>query len=475
MRLRWLGPSLPLLSAWLVACGDDVVDPAAVPLAPLCGEDAPVELLRLDDDEEVGWLRRIGEDGDLHVIVTSADDQDVEPTSRRNAVVDACGEEVIELATDPGYLDHWGDAVVACIGADLVQLSGYDDPSPTVLARRGCAARRVGEQWLTLDVEPEATVGRLVAIDIDGAAITVRELLADVVVGEVGVYPADVDARAVVQTADLAVRSVDPRTGSVVVALEQAHAGAWSILGDRIAYRPPALDAEAPSPLVVRDRRTGAEQSLEADVPMSWWVGWATDDLLTTAPPGPDIGQRWFRLDPLRELVAPEGTHILRARDGGMFWLGRFDETNGEYTLFRWREGEVPQPAMRCPYCSAAPSERGIDHIEVLARTAYAQRFQLWRIDDAGGPPRMLAAEVGGYRYHVMEDDRVLTAIVGGDSTHGPLVLYDGTGGPAVTLAPRVSHTASAFTWLYDVPDEVLYEAVPRDGTHALYRARLAP
>lgn len=469
MRLR-----RSILSSLLVAaCGDDVMSP--VPLAPLCGEEAPVELLELADDEEVGWIRPMGEDDGFHVIVTAedGDEQAVEASSRRNVVVDACGEEAIELATDPSYVGWWGEALVACIGEDLVQLSGYDDPSPSILARRGCGARRVGEQWVALDAEPEATVGRLVAIDVDGTQLEVRELIADVMVSGPGMFPALVEDRAVVQTSDLAVHSVDLRTGAVALELEQAHAREWSIRAERIAYRPPVLDGDEPSPLVVRDRRTGAEQVLEVGLPMSRWFGWTSEHVLGSPPVDQGRGQRWFRVDPLRELSPPEEMHIARVRDDGMIWLGRHDEASGEYELLRWREGEAPQPAWRCTWCSVASSERGTDHIEVLVSTARQQRYQLWRIDDAGGPARMLASEVGP-EHRLMDDGRVLTVLVGGDLLYGPLVVYDGMGGSGQTISSRVARRASVFSWAYDLPGEVVYEAVPEGGVHALYRARLA-
>lgn len=96
------------------------------------------------------------------------------------------------------------------------------------------------------------------------------------------------------------------------------------------------------------------------------------------------------------------------------------------------------------------------------------------RVGDGFGSTPLLASGVGDDQFE-LEDGRLLTVPVGGDFEHGPLLLFPGDGGSAITLAPRVNHRASYFSYLYDVPGEIVYEAMPEDGPHALYRARLAP
>lgn len=457
-----------LLFAWVFACGDDVVSPADAPFEPLCGVDEPVELLQLGD-ETVASIRRIREGDDLHVIVVPS--EDAAPLPVRSMVMDPCGDEVIEVPTNPSFLVRWDEVLVGCVDSDLVRLSAYDDASPEVIARRGCAVRELGEQRITLAFEPGSDVGHLVALEVTGSEVVVRSLLDGVMTRETDYHPAVAGERVFVQTTDLAIRSVDPSTGVVALEVEHAEPEAWSIHAEAIVYRPPVLDPEHPEPLVIHDRRTGAERTLDAEIPTSWFFGWWDEGVLTARPPGPPVGQRWFWLDTGREVIAPEGTTIETVRSDGLVWLGRIDEATGEYALLRWREDEAPELAWSCTYCGIQYSQAGA-YLELLVVTFQDARYALWRIDDAGGPARMLTDAVG-YQYHVMDDGRVLTVVTGGE--HGPLTLSDGRGGPPVTLVPRVRYYAPALTWLYGEPDEIVYETAPSSGTHALYRAHLAP
>ncbi len=472
MSFRWVVP--PLL---LVACGPDVGE---TPLEPLCGEDGPVELLQLADDEEVGWIRRLGEAGELFVRTANAGEPATEDPSsywRRHVVIDACGEEVIELATPTTVLERHDDAFLGCTDAGLAWLSDYADPEPTILARGGCVASAgpIGERWVSIDVEPGAETGRLVAIEASGATVDVRVILDDVLASVPPYFPVAVatEGRVFVQTGDLAIRSVDPDTDEVEVEVEQAEPRAWAVRGDVIAYRSPVLDPEQqPAPIVIRNHRTGAEQTLEAEIDPSWGLTWLVDGVLTAARPG-RLHERWFRLETLQEVIAPEGMDIETVRSDGLVWLSRLDEATGELEIFRWREGEAPQQAWSCTSCSVRPWWAE-SFIEVTVQTPQANRLELWRLDDAGGAAQMLSDAIGAH-YLVMDDGRVLTVITGTDGEHGPLTLSDGMGGESETLAARIHHHSIVFTESYDVPREIVYEAVPQGGPRGLYRARLAP
>lgn len=463
---------LALVALALTACRDEVANPANVHFDPLCGGEGPVELLRLGDDEEIGWIDRIGDEGDMLVIVGPTDEaltDEMHPEQRR-LVIERCGGEAVELSPNIAFLWSVGDVLFACLDRDIVRMESYDDPSPAVLTRGSCGMRSVGDRWVALDIAHGSTSARLVSIDVTSSRVSVEPLVEDILVADPDFVeaPAVVDEHVFVQTTDLAIHQVDLDTGEISLELEAAQM--WSVHASSLAYRAPGPSPDEPGPLVVRDRRTGTEQTLDAELPTSWRFWWWTDEVLR-AGPGGSLVRRWFWTDPLREIVPPEGTQIETVRDDGLVWLTRVAEHPTAVEILRWREDEAPQLAMTCTMCGVVPSARSI---EVVVTTPFAYEHELWRLDDTGGPARMLAYPVGD-EYLATDDERVLTVVYGSDSQHGPLLLHDGSEDPPVTLAPRVRRHAIDFTALYDEPGEILYEAVPQHGTHALFRARLSP
>jgi hypothetical protein len=462
------------LSLLLVACHEDAVEPADMGFEPLCGEVGAVELLALADDEEVGWVERVDDD-DLLVLVGHVEDfiHHEARTWQRSVVVDECAKTVTELPAGSSSLERWGDVLVACIDDDLFQLESYDDPSPELLAQRGCATQSLGELWLTTESAPGSAIGRLLALEVVGSTIEVRELV-DGVFGHVTAprFPAVVDGRVFVQTADSSVRSVDPWTGELALELESAQPDRWVVSADMIVYRAPALDPELPAPVLLRDRRTGVETTLGVEVPTSWSSVWWNEDVLTVRPSGSPDEARWFRLDPLRELVPPAGMIIEKVRADGLMWLSTVDVA-GTLTVLRGREGEAPAPVFLCEDCYLPSYAWRTDYLDVLVETDAPEQHELWRLDDPEAPARMLAGGVGR-SYHMLDDERVLSVRPDGALQKGPLQLFDGSDEP-VTLVSRVNRSANVLTSSYDVPDEVIYESAQHGGAHALFRARLSP
>jgi hypothetical protein len=112
---------------------------------------------------------------------------------------------------------------------------------------------------------------------------------------------------------------------------------------------------------------------------------------------------------------------------------------------------------------------------EWLVESDDSEARELWRFEDAEGPPRLLGNALGAG--DVLDDGRVLTVRVGEDEEHGPLMLADDLSDPdgfIETLVSNVDVASISFTGHYDVPGEIVYEAKLDDGTHALFRARLA-
>ena len=460
-------PLLSLFSLGLVACNDPRVDQddlGDVDFAALCGQDGPVELLALAADEEMLTVDRIGDGDEIHVRVMVDEERglDEPPQVLRSAVIDACGGVIAELASPAYDLQRWGDVLVGCIDGDLVWLTDYDDPSPSVLVRGSCSAPLVGDRRVAIDGR-----GSVVTIDTEGSAVMVRELVEAGSI-DIAVRPGD-DGEILVQTPELAVERVDPHTGARELLLAQAAEQRWGIQSDAMAYQLPSADPDAPSPVILRDRRTGAEQPLDPGFPVVRF-GWYDEALLLTAGADPDQLQ-WYRLDPVRALELPADTTLVRLRHDGLLLLERHNPTLNRYELLLWREGESPQLEWACPSCSAIVIERANAYSGYLMQTADPGQQEMWRFDRAGGPPRLVGNAIGSGT--VLDDDRVLSVRVGDDREHGPLLLAHELGEDDVTLAPRVDISAIRFTIGFDAPGEVVYEAVDDDGTSTLERARL--
>lgn len=471
MSRRRLVPSLlsSLSLLGLVACNDPGVDPGEVGFAPLCGQDGPVELLALVADEEVLSVFRIGDGEEIQVRVRTEYVPDVPLEIRRNIVIDECGGVVAEVASTVHYLRRWDDVLLGCIDDDLVWLTDYDDLSPSILARNGCEVRQVGDHWVTRDTASDSEIGRIVTIETEGSSVRVRELVDAASVLRATVSRG-VDGEILVQTPELAVYRIDPDTGARTLLLEQAAEGKWSVNGDAISYQLPSSDPDEPAPLIVRDQRTGAEQTVDPGFPVLSF-GWFGDGVLGTS--GLSIGDlQWFRLDPLRALALPDGTEILSVRDDGSFWLQRRDFTLDAYELLSWREGEAPQSELTCTTCRPVAIARTDSYVDVEVELDGPERREVWRLDPAG-PARMIGNALNAGT--VLDDDRVLTVRVDDDREHGPLLLVDEANESEVTLVPRVDAASIWFTLGFDVPDEIVYEEEHDDGTSSLARARLAP
>lgn len=463
----WISSSLSLCLCSLVACQDEA-DPGAAYLEPLCGGELRVQLVPLEITPIAG-IRRLNEDDDLFIRLLAT--EEILGDSSRSVVVDRCGDEMTELAPGVTSLELLGDALLGCLDGDLVRLASYGDPAPALVARRGCMATKLDDLWVTVEAEPGTEVGRMLAIEAVGSEVETRVLFDHVVTHPDFDYgPLVVDGRAFTATSEYAVYSADVHTGQSVVELEQSEA--MSVTEDVIAYREPSLAPRFTAPIIVRDRHTGTEQTLDADIPESWSFWWE-HDVLRVRPPHEPSFARWFRFDPIRELVVPEGMQIETVRTDGYMWLTRLDEPTGELTVLRWREGEEPKPLLTCTACELAVLDQDAEYIDVLIPTEEADRYELWRLDDPEGAARLLATGIGE-EYEVLDDGRVLGVPLLMNGQWGPLELFESADEPGVELVRSVARSAPGLTEAHGGGD-ILYESGPGGGRAGVYRARLAP
>jgi len=469
---RWSLLSLSL--AELVACNDlggDPDGPAEVEFEPLCGQDGPVALMEVAADEEVQWVGRVRDSEEFHVRVSLDEERGLDdpPQVRRSAVIDECGDVIAEVASPVHSLQWWDDVLVGCTDDGLVWLTDYDDPSPSVLVRENCSVRQVGNRRVAMEAE-WGEIGRIVTIDTEGSAVMVRELVDAASIIDLIVRPG-ADGEILIQTPELAVERVDPGTGARERVLEQAAEGQWSSPGAMISYQRPSAGPDDPSPLILRDRRTGVEQTVDPGFPVVSF-GWYGEELLSVSGTQPE--RQLYLLDPLRALDVPAGTVFLMRRDDGSLWLERSDRELGTVELLLWREGEVPQSAWTCSSCRVAVYENSEAYQALLMQgIADPNWAEAWRLDRAGGPPRLIGNSL--FAGTVLADGRVLSVRVGQgqDRDHGPLLLAHELGEDEVTLVPNVDASSIQFTLGFDTPGELVYEEEHDDGTATLQRVRL--
>jgi hypothetical protein len=468
---------LAIAACLATGCSDDSI---ATAFQPLCGDDRPVELLALADDERVASVDGLGPTDEL-LVVTIATDEDGQPTQSppqvmQKVVVDRCGEEIVEAAPDLMFMERWGEVLVGCTeDGELVQLRDPSDPagsSRRLLARHACGPLATSQGHVVVDVDDAAGTARMLSLRTNGTELSVSTLLEGVAMREDGqVMPLAVviEDRVLVRTSEMQVVSVDATSGDARVEVEAAFE--FSASADAIVYRAPGADAEAPTPMVLRDRETKVDEVLDSSVAPSWhgWLGMEPGIvLLTDYGPGgaPD---RWFRMNPAREVEAPTGMKIAAVRANGLVWLTRFDAATETLEVFRWHEGESPELAMVCRDCFALGgwSERGL---LVLQRTPRLDRRELLRLDDEGGGAARTIGMVGT-EFVLLEEDRVLTVLDEGGEKRGALVFYEGVDGEGWEIAGDVEWRSLRWTEWAAGAGEVLFEAWDGGGGHGLYRA----
>lgn len=469
-RHAWLSVIL------LLGCGGESVPPDSVDFDRICGVDGPVPLLELAGDETVSVLTRT-DDGEVFVrttIQTTTAEGVSTLTVAGSWLIDACGED--RRAISPQFLvaRAWAGLELACMDLDLVEI---DDQGARVLARRGCFAREsIGGVLVTRDAALGSTVGRLVAIRPGPDGAIVDTLLPEILVDPVSIPPLQAtEDRVFHQTPDLALVSVDPRTGETVVEIERV-ARHFHASQRHVAYRLPPddpNDENAPAPLFLRNRGTGADVTLAEDVPTSMPV--VVDGAIVMAGyPASYPPPRWFRTADGSEILPPSpGVVIAEVNGDGLVWLARSGASGWSEatTFFRWPPDEEPRMVTSCQRCHGW---RVRDSLLILEAPDPPKPRRLLLARSEGGLAFELAAPVGR-RHLIKHDDRVLTVLDTVDE-HGTLVLYDyRNGGAAQTIATNVHERALYRTTLLNADDELFYEQRDPDGGYTLYRARLPP
>ena len=453
MRGAWLG------LAAAIGCGPDEAVPEPQGLAPVCGEEGPVELLRLDTHP---WVWAIGGSSDLQVSVGG-----------RSVVLDECGDLLAEV--DPSVQGfYWLDDTL--LGWTRDEQPGSDEPifdlqawpeyggEPTPVARRVWTAAWENGR-LVLERDETLTRGRLLWVHSDANGLTVDELVDGVdLETNPGFGFVPVGARVLIQTIDDGVQSIDPRTGDSEVVLGPVPR--WTANLRWLAY------AEAPGAagfrsVFVRDRESGVEHRLASDVPGAWRASvFLTSEHVLTVGDGHGAA-RWFHLDPPREIEVPHDASVLWVHpDGAAWWF--LPEDDGVLGSLWFQPSPSGQTRVR--------------HGEWMWRIGAGEDsvdFGTRRHDgfvdvDRATPDGRLEriAVIESSRYHRDDRGRYLTSKARDE--YGPLVFYDGVDPEGQTVVPAAHRDSTNLSTRYGELEDILYESDPASGTHALFRARIA-
>lgn len=471
MRRGWLIGLLGLGCAESVVVGD-------VEFEPRCEQDGAVKLLDLADDEAVGMVQPFDGDGfRIHIATDIEDVEDDAPEPEypaRSVVVSACGEQVTDLPPHLKWVFVWEETLLGCDQMDsLVQLDHLDDPSPSVLARRGCGYYETEWGLIAPDVATGEVIGQLVAVRSLGPGQLevhplVDELLLPSPEGSYG-YLA-LDDEIMVTIAGGAVSSYRLATGTSEIVLD----GVLDFQSSRthLLYRPDDGVADGLTAVILRDRQTGTEVVLDDAFPASVSNMLTADAAVLGWPQLPE--PKWFWARDARPIVPPTGTSIVGMTEDGMLWLASRPDTTNVVEFSRWWEGQAPEPVLSCRDCY--PRGQGYAHGLTIYAGAYSSDRGLWFASNDGGPAQLLAPGVHE-PYSLLLNDRRVLALHDEHDGYGRLVLHDYRDGSAATIAPRVRDNPISLTWMFGSADDldVVYEVDVPDGEHALYHARLAP
>lgn len=450
MRGGWL--------AVVVALGCGLDEPPPQVLDPVCGREGPMELLRLDADT-TAWAIGIGGSTDLRVLA-----------GERSVVLGECGERLAEV--DPSVFNfRWlGNTLLGWTrrdvseDADLMAWSAYDGDQSTVARRATTLLFQDG----MLVLEPHETLeqSRLLWVRDGDEGLAITELVDDADLGpNPGVGVVTVGAQVLIQTVGDGVISLDPHTGHAEPMLP--HPRAWTANHRWLAHAEPADDAGVHA-VYVRDRETGVDQRLAADVPAAWDASLHLSSEQVLRVIGGPGNARWFHLDPPREISAPQNATVLGVHpDGAAWWfvpdhdrsLGSLWFQTSQGARHVVRHGARMWAIDRHEAWIDFATRRGSDpFLDVYRATPDGQLRRIAIIDDT--------------RSIVDEDGRHLTFQGSGD--YGPLVLYDGVDPEGITVLPWVDRDTTSRSVHYGDFEDIIYESDPATGTHALFRARIA-
>jgi hypothetical protein len=461
--------------AMLLGCSADDAFVTDVELEPRCGDEAPVKLLDLAEDEVVGEVASFdGEAFVVDVLVGS----DADGYARRSVVVSDCGDDAQEVAANLHSVFVWEGALLGCdADRNLVQPNGVRDPTPEMLVRRGCDRVHTDSAIVTYEEGADAGIGRLVAIRSNGDGTVEIETLADgvVVVGDPSlVYrPLVQDEVAYVRMPDLSVHAVELASGTNVLLI--ADVVSAQISRSHILYQSASAVQQDLAPLVLRERKTGSEVVLDNAFPTNGDRVLSENYVRLHGAAGtPTLtGPRWFWTSDGREFFAPGGTAILSVLPDDSAWLSRYDDVSYEQELLRWREAELPERVVSCQDCLDMSHDVRRGGVHIRRGRDFSGDAELWFARDAGGDPELLASRITSDYAH-LADDRVLT-VVDREEDRGTLVLHDYRDPAEQVLDPQVRTTSIFLTLLFDRQDDVFFEVDDAERRHALYHARLAP
>jgi len=449
-----------------------------------CGEQEPVELLALNPGEHA--FRLDWDPSGQRVLVgvfRVGGPLGTQPDTSDRAIVSVppCGGESAVVAEGMEYKTAYDGHVLACAvdGDALYRVDPLGERPPVLVLDGTCGVRRTNVGLVAV-LPGSGSVGRLVIVRdpdspvvetlLDGVGVPVNPFFGGDDYQTTPLW-AD-DELAIAMTPAGEVVEVNLVDGSTTVLLEgvldfRASGGGSKILWQ--ADAPLAGEPQTPvSPLFLYDRETTAGVSI-VETHLAWTASPFQSDWVVVRDDSA-LGRRLFD-HAGDELPLPPETFLRGVLGPDRFWLSRqMEETTQE---LYWEVGSEPRVVVE--HVLGHPGKSG-DGIKVYIEDDHPAMNEgglLYGSFDGGGAE--VLSERINFHHRLLPDGRLLGIVGEDNNAHGQLRLEDPENGSVLEIDPYGYLHSPSLNAGDPFDGDIVYAVDdPRDGRHALYRARVA-